>query len=49
MPHVIPEGPKTSSPWRSSPLSWMAIEAARYLPHCPPEAAQTFCSTFRVS
>ena len=41
--------PKTSSPWRSSPSSWMRIEAARYFPHCPPEAAHTRCSTFNAS
>jgi len=38
--------PKASSPWRSSPSNWMAIEATRYW---PPEAAHTICSTFSAS
>ncbi len=27
----------------------MLIDAARYFPHCPPEAAHTRCSTFTAS
>ena len=34
---------------RSSPSSCTLIEAARYFPHCPPEAAHTRCSTFTAS
>jgi len=41
--------PNTSSRWRSSPSSWVRIDTARYFPHCPPEAAHTFCSTFTAS
>ncbi len=41
--------PVTSSPWRSSPSSWVRIDAARYFPHCPPQAAQTCCNTLRAS
>lgn len=41
--------PSTSSPWRSSPSSCSRIDSARYFPHCPPEAAQTFCSTLSAS
>ncbi len=38
-----------SSPCRSSRSSWTCIDAARYFPHCPPEAAQTFWSTLTAS
>jgi len=38
--------PWTTSPRASSPSSWIRIEAARYFPHCPPEAAHTRRSTF---
>jgi len=41
--------PTTSSPCRSRPSSSALIATARYLSHCPPEAAHTFCSTLSVS
>ena len=39
----------TSSPCRSRPSSCVRIDTARYLPHCPPEAAHTRCRTFNAS
>ena len=44
-----PDPCRASSPWRSWASSWVRIEAARYFPHCPPEAAHTRCSTLVAS